>query len=484
MGGRTHLSTLELEDNRSFGRYRLTIGVNASEVLTGKATPTGDRFTSVEMDKRHRVQEITSTLTPEKDHTFFPIRQLDPGDTLHVFVETTSGNLSPSLKLRDFGNKIVLTGNPSEETKSAQLQYTFDEGDRNYALYLEGVGEDSTETTADFRLLVGIDAPEVLQGKARPWGRSIVREPIEVRTAIQLDQITNIDQKAQNFNMVGNLFMEWVDPSFAFSPDTCECGKKIFEPSQFDQMVKEKGLLWPRFIFYNQQGRRATQEAVFHVFPNGEVKYFERFAVTLQAPDFNFVKIPFDPQKFFVRIACLEPQELYVYTVDKELSKIGQKLGEEEWYITKFGAEVSSLEFDEFKSMCSFHFVSKRHLSYFIFRIILPLFLIVMVSWVTFFLGDYAKRIDVSGANLLIFVAFNFTIATDLPRLGYLTFLDTFLIFGFAITALTVVYNVILKRFETHGRKDSAQKIDKYFVWGYPVLYGGGLFASYLYFFH
>ena len=106
----------------------------------------------------------------------------------------------------------------SEETKSAQLQYTFDEGDRNYVLYLEGVGEDSTETTGDFRLLVGINAPEVLQGRAKPWGRSIVKEPIEVRTAIQLDQITSISQISQNFSVVGNLFMEWIDPFLCLQP--------------------------------------------------------------------------------------------------------------------------------------------------------------------------------------------------------------------------------------------------------------------------
>ena len=85
-------------------------------------------------------------------------------------METTSGNLNPSLKLRDFGNKVVWADTFSEETKSAQLQYTFEEGDRNYVLHLEDVGEDSTETTGDFRLLIGIDAPEVLQGKARPLG--------------------------------------------------------------------------------------------------------------------------------------------------------------------------------------------------------------------------------------------------------------------------------------------------------------------------
>jgi len=299
VGGRTHLTTIIQKGNRSFGSYRLTIGVNASEVLTGKATPTGDRFASVDVDFRHRVQEITATLTPEKDHTFFPLGQLDPGETLHVFAEATTGKLKPSLELHDFGNKVVGTDNPSEEGKSTQLQYTFEEGGRNYLLYLKSIGEDSIETTEDFRLLVGIDAPEVLHGKDRPWGRPIVREPIEVRTAIQLDQITDVNQKAQNFSVVGNLFMEWIDPSFAFSPDTCKCSKKIFEPSQFDQLVKEKGLLWPRFVFYNQQGRRATQEAIFHVFPNGEVQYFERFAVALQAPDFNFARIPLDPQQFF-----------------------------------------------------------------------------------------------------------------------------------------------------------------------------------------
>ena len=138
----------------------------------------------------------------------------------------------------------------------------------------------------------------------------------------------------------------------------------------------------------------------------------------MQAPDFNFARIPFDPQQFFIRIVCLEAQELYVYTVDKELTKVGQKLGEEEWYITNLDAQVSSFEFDEFKSMYSFRFVAKRHLSYFIFRIIIPLLLIVMVSYVTFFLGDYSKRIDVSGGNLLVFVAFNFTIAASSTPAG------------------------------------------------------------------
>jgi hypothetical protein len=62
-------------------------------------------------------------------------------------------------------------------------------------------------------------------------------------------------------------------------------------------------------------------------------------------------------------------------------------------------------------------------------------------------------------------IAFNFTIGSDLPRLGYLTFLDAILIIAFIITALTVICNVALKRTDAAGRSDVAENIDRYIIY-------------------
>ena len=78
---------------------------------------------------------------------------------------------------------------------------------------------------------------------------------------------------------------------------------------------------------------------------------------------------------------------------------------------------------------------------------------------------------DVTTGNLLAFIAFNFTISNDLPRLGYLTFLDALLVTTFIISVFMILYNVILKRMETKGREEMARKIDTFMIWIYPLAY-------------
>ena len=457
---------------QTFGGYRLVIGINAPAVLTGKATSTGAMIARQEEvpSARPRIQEVTGKLTFKDNTTYYRLANLDAGTTLYVRVETTAGNLKPTLLLKNFGNKVLQVDNINGLKDTAQLQYHFKENAQNFSLHLSGSFEDSPRTSGSYRLVVGTNTPEVLEGKGKPIGAPLILQPIKVGVGLEMDQITEVNQKGENFGVVATLFLTWEDPDFAFNPDTCHCDRKLFTSAPFEAYLTEHGLGWPRFLVYNQQGKRWSQEQFYAVYPQGEVHYFERFS--------------FDSQEFFIRLVCVFPEENYVFENLPEMTQVGRQLGEEEWYITHHDTSISSFSFGGHKySQFSFRFLAQRHLSYYIFRIFIPLLLIISVSWVTFFLKDYARRVDISGANLLVFIAFNFTLGSDLPRLGYLTFLDAVLIIAFIVTALTVICNVALKRWDTTGKKEMIEKIDTYILWGYPIFYTVGFFLLVLIFF-
>jgi len=461
-------------DNRyysTFGKYRLSIGVNAPEVLTGEAKSTKQTVISPVGKFHNRVQEINGEITGDRKYIEFPLKILDEGDTLYVYVEKTSGDLKPTVKLRDYGNRLLSFDNISGEDKNATLQYTLKEEGKNYTLVVRGDSEGEVLTEGKFRILIGTNNPEVLTGKSDTRGRPIISEPIEVNVSLLIDQITNIDQRKESFTVVGYLVLKWVDPGFAYNPDSCKCNEMDYTSEQFDQYIKKNHLDWPRFLILNQQGKRFIQEDNFRVYPDGGVSYFERFTVTLQAPDFDFRRFPFDPQQFFFKLLLFTPIDFYVFKPNKELPAIGDKLGEEEWLIYDYRSVVKTKTYNKTFSEYTLQIDATRHVNYYMFRILIPLLLIIIVSWGTLFMRDYSNRISVSVAVLLIFVAFNFTIGSDLPRLGYMTFMDGILFAAFLITALTVLFNVFLRRMETTEKIAFADTVDRYITIAYPIIY-------------
>jgi hypothetical protein len=410
---------------RTFGTYFLQVGVNAPLALTGQAAARGEEIVLLEKNLSeigYGVQEINGDLNENETSTFYKLSPVSEGDTVFAFVEATSGDLRPILILTDSGNKTLRTDNWAGLERNATLQYTFEEPSENNRIIIKSGQENGSTTSGSYRLLLGMNAPEVLTGDINATGQSVVSLPIKVKMGVELDQISAVNQKDENFDVVANIWMGWTDPGLAFSPQECNCSLKVYR--SIDQFTQEYGPAFPEFTVFNQQGNRWTQNEIIIVQPDGTARYFERFWVKLQAPDFDFRNYPLDSQDFYMRIDSLYPEEYIIYEGWPEKTDIGTQLGEEEWYITASDANVSTVEIQESNSRFSFHFQAHRHLSYYALRIFLPIFIIVLISWVTFFLRDYGKRADIAGANLLLFIAFNFTIGSDLPRLGYMTLLD------------------------------------------------------------
>jgi hypothetical protein len=291
-----------------------------------------------------------------------------------------------------------------------------------------------------------------------------VGKPRPVQIGIKLDQIVNIDQKAESFTAVYTLQLRYREPALAFERSAGDTPFKLLTIAGLLAQTQQSGLVWPDFVLENMQGRRDVNLESVQIHPDGEVRYFERATATFQAPDFDFRGFPFDTQVFFIRVLLQIPDSIFVFEPLSGATGIGDQLGEEEWLVSESFSELDTriglggLSQSQF----SLGFRAHRHLVYYIVRIFVPMLIILLVSWFTFRLRDYAKRIDIGITVLLLFIALNFTLGSDLPRLGYLTAVDAVVAGTFLITGAVILLNVQLRFLQTRGREDEARRLDRF----------------------
>jgi hypothetical protein len=456
------------------GDYELVIGLNVQDGAgASSVTPIAERVPAP-WGTAVAVEEASGTLTATTPLATLPLVDMDVGQTLTVYVEATSGNLIPVVFLRDFGGKALESGNVLGQEPQATLQYTMTEGAVGYTLEVQAASlPDGTVTEGNYRLLAGLNAPDVLTGQAEPQGGGVFEVPTSVQAGLRVLRISAVDSANENFSVVASLRMDWTDPNLAFSPDSCNCSVKLYTEKEFDRFLAEIGSRWPEFTFFNQLGNRWIQSRTAAVWSDGRARYAEHFNTTFQA-DFDFRQYPFDTQTFPVYLDLLYPTSVYTMTELPGYSEIDPAHGEDEFIISDFTTDVSTVTpsaADNPVSRLTFSFSAPRHLNYYTMQVFLPIILIILISWFTFFLRDYTRRIEAAAANVLLFIAFSWSLADNYPRLGYLTFLDAVMAVTFTVNVLVLLYNVFMKRMENQGKDARIQRIDSVLDWAYPLAY-------------
>ena len=292
------------------GDYELLIGLNAAEAQSGATesagAPIAERLPGA-WGLPPSVEAASGTLTAAAPTVNLKLVDIDAGETLAAYVEATSGNLIPTLILRDYGGKAVEAANLGGQEPQAALQYTVTEGAVGYSLDVQAAPlPDGTLTQGDYRLLVGLNAPEVLTGQAQPQGDKVLDAPIEVKAGLKILRISEVDSPNENFTVLGSLRMDWTDPELAFSPDSCNCSVKLYSDKEVDRFLAEVGSRWPAFTFFNQLGNRWIQSRAAAIWPDGSARYAESFNTKFQA-DFDFRQYPFDTQTFPVYLDLVVP---------------------------------------------------------------------------------------------------------------------------------------------------------------------------------
>jgi hypothetical protein len=467
-------SSLSAFGRATAGDYELLIGLNAPD---GAVDPTGAPIAEPVPNPwglSASVEEASGTLTAATPTVNLKLVDIDAGQTLTAYAEATSGNLIPRLILRDYGGKALEAGNLRGQELQAALQYTMTESAVGFSLDVQAASlPDGTMTEGNYRVLVGVNAPEVLTGQAGPQGDKVLESPIEVKTGLKILRISQVNSQDENYTVLGSLRMDWTDPALAFSPDSCNCSVKLYTEKEFDRFLADVRSRWPAFTFFNQLGNRWIQSRAAAIWPDGRARYAESFNTTFQA-DFNFRQYPFDTETFPIYLDLIYPTSAYTMVDLPGYSEIDPAHGEDEFIISDFTTAASTVTpsaADSPVSRLTFSFSAPRHLNYYLIQIFLPIALIILISWFTFFLHDYTRRIEAAAANILLFIAFSFSLAGDYPRLGYITFLEAIMAVTFAVNVLVLLYNVYMKRLENQGKSERVERIDNVLDWLYPLSY-------------
>ena len=470
------------------GSFHLTIGLNASLPAIRKLPADSDKIAVIDstyVKPLPHIQLLDQRLSDQKHFTFLYLRNLRPGDMFSARLEGENDQPLPELFLGDIAGKPLVFGKP--DGSSISLDYNSEGAGTELILYIDGSPIMPIPEEYNYRLILGINALSSFHDVVEETGQSVVRDSSDVNIGLSIDQIVNVDQQSETFSVVASLQLIWLEPALAFSPNSCNCSVKKMALDELISLASKNRLALPVFSIFNQQGNRWSQNEIVFIESSGKITYQERFTTTLQAPDFDFQDYPFDRQLFKVRVDLNIPTEIFTFKeIDNPAEPLGDELGEEEWTVIKHYSTIEKIPFDNNleKSRFTRTIEVRRHLNFYLFRIFIPLFLIISISWVIFFLKDYGRQLEVASGNLLVFVAFNFAISNDLPRLGYLTLLDRVIITSFACAALVVLISVYQKRLEANGRMELADRIDNMVLIFYPLIYIAMISVEYVFVIH
>lgn len=290
--------------------------------------------------------------------------------------------------------------------------------------------------------------------------------------------ISQVDAVENTFKIQGLLDLVWCDPRLAFDAAAAGGSEKIYLEQNALRETTE--IWWPDPDFVNQTEPREIENVVLVVRADGTVDYQEQFVTTLKSR-FDLRRFPFDRQRLSVEI------ESFVWTAHvmrfhEEAQKIGfdEEFEIPEWHVRSVHSSVVSRQEVRDRDVFSEFLLEielQRHPGYYIWKLILPLALLVVASWVVFWLTDWLvnRRLGLAFRGVLIVVAFQFVIAGDLPKVSYLTFMDSFLMLSFLMMMLTIGQNTIVSHYYLKERQGRAHRVDAVSRWLFPLLYLGGV---------
>ena len=293
-------------------------------------------------------------------------------------------------------------------------------------------------------------------------------KPKEVQVGIYVINVEEVNSAKQTYKATVGIDMNWNDPTLK-----CTSWEDEGKIRKFD--LEE---IWnPSMIIINEEriARQFQYKAWVDCLGNveyGQIIYGDFVTIA------NIKEFPFDERPLSIEIVSteFETNELQ-FVNDKTITGRGKNFSVTDWHIEEDPvAESGAYHFEPGNTELSsftYSLTAKRNYNFFIWKIILPLIIIVVMSWAVFWIppSQLGPQIGLSVTSMLTLIAYRFAIGHVVPNVAYLTRFDKF-VFGSTLLVFLALVEAMISGSLSYAKKDElADSIDWYSRFIFPAIF-------------
>ena len=296
-------------------------------------------------------------------------------------------------------------------------------------------------------------------------------KPTEVQVVGAVLDVDKINSAEQNFTLNFYAVFSWLDPRLAHEGPGSD--------------IRGLSDVWnPRLTISNTQRYWENTRDEVEISPEGRVTYrlhvFGDFSQPLKLHDF-----PQDRHVFQVPVvaAGYRPEEVVLLPDPRMDSFIAEDLSVADWKVGNMQGQSRDVSLANGLKLPGFvfSFEAERLLHHYVIKAITPLALIVMMSWVVFWIDpkQLPNQLGVAVTTVLTLIAYHIALSGRLPDIPYLTNMDKFLFSSTVLVFMALIEVVITSHFSSTDQLIKARRIDRTARWLFPLLFVTALAYSF-----
>ena len=296
--------------------------------------------------------------------------------------------------------------------------------------------------------------------------------PIDIELNFHVLSIEGINEAEMEFTLDIYFVQLWTDERLMI--------KALPKSSHVELIGGQIERIWvPDTIFVN------TKRSKFHsgtvdnrflkiFFNKGLVVYHARIRLTASCR-LNLRRYPFDEQTCFLAIESFGHDELdMIYKWSNDSRCVGKACSSQILVYESDMANFVLMSAFKSKTKTTYHtdrfswgttqFQFKRRSQYFLVRVYLPCFLIVMVSWATFWIYKEAvpARVSICITTILTLITMLAVVNSNMPKVSYVKAIDVYLLTSFVFVLMTFLeYILVLNIFQQNSGKNIKHEVSK-----------------------